>query len=107
MFDEAGVLRRFIMVFVNGEDVRLLQKLDTPLKDGDEIIITPATGRPPACSSTVSVRPRSSVTLPGNTSSLLIRDSASWLPRIRNTWVPAACSRANCPTRNRAVVIEV
>ncbi|MBI2890136.1 MAG: MoaD family protein [Nitrospirae bacterium] len=42
IFDEAGEIRRFINVFVNDEDVRFLQNLKTPVKDGDEISILPA-----------------------------------------------------------------
>lgn len=40
--DEAGELRRFINIYVNGEDVRFLQGLSTPLKPGDEVSIVPA-----------------------------------------------------------------
>ena len=40
--DEAGGLRRFVNVYVNGEDVRFLQGLATPLKPGDEVSIVPA-----------------------------------------------------------------
>ena len=35
-------LREFVNVFLNGEDVRFLQVLDTPTKSGDEISIVPA-----------------------------------------------------------------
>ncbi len=42
LLDESGNLRRFVNVYVNEEDVRFLQKLDTPLKDGDEVSIVPA-----------------------------------------------------------------
>ena len=42
LMDDAGELRRFVNVYVNEEDVRFLQKLDTPLKDGDEVSIVPA-----------------------------------------------------------------
>jgi molybdopterin synthase sulfur carrier subunit len=37
-----GQLRRFVNVYANEEDVRFLQGLDTPLKDGDEVSIVPA-----------------------------------------------------------------
>lgn len=37
-----GRLRRFVNVFVNGEDVRALDGTDTPVKDGDEVGIIPA-----------------------------------------------------------------
>lgn len=40
--DEQGDLRRFVNVFVNGEDVRFLSGLQTPLKAGDEVSIVPA-----------------------------------------------------------------
>lgn len=42
LLDDSGELRRFVNVYVNEEDVRFLQKLDTPLKDGDEVSIVPA-----------------------------------------------------------------
>jgi molybdopterin synthase sulfur carrier subunit len=40
--DESGEVRRFVNIYVNGEDVRFLQGLATPLKDGDEVSIVPA-----------------------------------------------------------------
>lgn len=40
--DENGTLRRFINIYVNGEDVRFLQSAETKLKDGDEVSIVPA-----------------------------------------------------------------
>ncbi len=40
--DEGGALRRFVNVYVNGEDVRFLQGLETELSDGDEVSIVPA-----------------------------------------------------------------
>ncbi|MBI4582565.1 MAG: MoaD family protein [Planctomycetes bacterium] len=42
IFDETGEIRRFILVSLNGEDIRTLQGQKTPVKDGDEIIIIPA-----------------------------------------------------------------
>jgi sulfur-carrier protein len=42
LLDDSGELRRFVNVYVNEEDVRFLQKLDTPIKDGDEVSIVPA-----------------------------------------------------------------
>ena len=35
-------LHRFVNVYVNDEDVRYLDKLDTALSDGDELSILPA-----------------------------------------------------------------
>jgi molybdopterin synthase sulfur carrier subunit len=40
--DEQGELRRFVNVYVNGEDVRFLSGLETELKTGDEVSIVPA-----------------------------------------------------------------
>ncbi len=40
--DEAGELRRFVNVYVNGEDVRFLAGLETALQAGDEVSIVPA-----------------------------------------------------------------
>ncbi len=40
--DEQGELRNFVNVYVNGEDVRFLQGIETPTKEGDEISIVPA-----------------------------------------------------------------
>ncbi len=40
--DEQGELRRFVNVYVNGEDVRFLSGLETPLEPGAEVSIVPA-----------------------------------------------------------------
>jgi molybdopterin synthase sulfur carrier subunit len=40
--DEAGQVRRFVNIFLNGEDIRFLQQLATPVKAGDELSIVPA-----------------------------------------------------------------
>ena len=37
-----GGLHKFVNVYVNDEDVRYLDKLDTKVSDGDEISILPA-----------------------------------------------------------------
>ncbi|WP_322797249.1 ubiquitin-like small modifier protein 1 [Tepidiforma sp.] len=42
MVDEAGQLRRFVNIYVNGDDVRFLDGMQTALKDGDEVSIVPA-----------------------------------------------------------------
>jgi molybdopterin synthase sulfur carrier subunit len=39
---EDGGLRRFVNVYVDGEDIRFLDGLDTPVEDGDELTILPA-----------------------------------------------------------------
>jgi sulfur-carrier protein len=40
--DEDGSLRRFINVYVNGDDIRFGDLLDTPVVDGQEVQILPA-----------------------------------------------------------------
>lgn len=40
--DPDGQIRRYMNVYVNDEDARLLQGINTPLKDGDEVSIVPA-----------------------------------------------------------------
>ena len=40
--DETGDLRRFVNVYVNGEDVRFQDGINTPLNAGDEVSIVPA-----------------------------------------------------------------
>jgi sulfur-carrier protein len=39
---EDGTLRRFVNVYVSGEDIRFQDGLDTQLNDGDEVTILPA-----------------------------------------------------------------
>ena len=39
---EDGGLRRFVNVYVSGEDIRFRDGLDTELSDGDEVTILPA-----------------------------------------------------------------
>jgi molybdopterin synthase sulfur carrier subunit len=40
--DEQGRIRRFVNIYVNGDDIRFLSGLETPVKDGDEVSIVPA-----------------------------------------------------------------
>ena len=39
---EDGDLRRFVNVYVGGEDIRFKDGLDTRIEDGDEVTILPA-----------------------------------------------------------------
>lgn len=39
--DDKGV-RRFVNIYANDEDIRFLENLDTPLKEGDSVQIVPA-----------------------------------------------------------------
>ena len=40
--DDQGQLRNFVNVYINGEDVRFLQGLETATTDGDEVSVVPA-----------------------------------------------------------------
>ena len=40
--DEGGEIRRFVNIYVNGDDVRFLEGTGTALKAGDEVSIVPA-----------------------------------------------------------------
>ena len=40
--DESGAVRRFVNIFVNGEDIRFQQNLDTAVRADDEVSIVPA-----------------------------------------------------------------
>lgn len=42
LLDENGELRYFVNLYLNNEDVRFLDGLDTPTKSGDELSIVPA-----------------------------------------------------------------
>jgi MoaD family protein len=39
---ENGQVRRFVNVYLNDEDIRYLDSLQTPVKDGDQLSIIPA-----------------------------------------------------------------
>ena len=39
---EDGHLRRFVNIYLNDEDIRYLDQLNTPVKDGDVVSILPA-----------------------------------------------------------------
>jgi molybdopterin converting factor small subunit len=42
LFNEEGKLRSFVNVYLNDEDIRYLEKTDTPVSDGDSITIIPS-----------------------------------------------------------------
>jgi molybdopterin synthase sulfur carrier subunit len=42
LLTEDGDLNRFVNVYVNGQDVRYLEGLDTPVADRDEVRLLPA-----------------------------------------------------------------
>jgi molybdopterin synthase sulfur carrier subunit len=42
LLDDAGNLRKFVIICVNGEDVRFLEDKLTPVGENDEVSIVPA-----------------------------------------------------------------
>lgn len=42
LFAEDGDLNRYVNIYLNDEDVRVLQGLDTAVSDGDTLVILPA-----------------------------------------------------------------
>ncbi|HEY1829829.1 MAG TPA: ubiquitin-like small modifier protein 1 [Acidimicrobiales bacterium] len=42
VFGEDGALHRFVNIYVNDDDVRYLDGLETPVPDGSEVSILPA-----------------------------------------------------------------
>jgi molybdopterin synthase sulfur carrier subunit len=42
LFGEDGELNRYVNVYLNDEDVRVLDGLDTAVKDSDTVVILPA-----------------------------------------------------------------
>ncbi len=42
IYDDDGQIRRFVNIYVAGEDIRFLKGEETPVKDGDEVSIVPA-----------------------------------------------------------------
>ena len=42
LFGEEGQLNRYVNVYLNDEDVRVLDGLDTPVGEGDTLVILPA-----------------------------------------------------------------
>ncbi len=42
LFGEDGALNRYVNVYLNDEDVRVLEGLDTSVKDSDTLVILPA-----------------------------------------------------------------
>lgn len=42
LLDDQGRKRKFVNIYVNGDDIRFLRQEATPLKDGDEVDIVAA-----------------------------------------------------------------
>src|SRR5229473_7919912 len=66
LYNEQGHLRSFVNVYVNDEDIRYLQKEQTPVQPGDTVSIIPsvAGGVPAADTDVRSIRPGHTKTEP-------------------------------------------
>ena len=42
LFDQEGQLRQFVNIYVNDEDIRFLNRLQTPVSGGDVVSVLPA-----------------------------------------------------------------
>jgi molybdopterin synthase sulfur carrier subunit len=42
LLDDKGEVRRFVNIYLNGDDIRFLDQLNSKVKDGDDISIVPA-----------------------------------------------------------------
>ena len=42
LFNEDGNLRPYVNIFLNQEEIRMLQGEDTPIRDGDRLMIVPS-----------------------------------------------------------------
>lgn len=42
LVDDDGQVRKFVNIYLNDEDIRFLERLETPVTDGDEVAILPA-----------------------------------------------------------------
>ena len=85
---EDGTLRRFVNVYVSGEDIRFQDGLDTALSDGDEVTILPAVAGGCVTRTPRTSRSRSSA---GGAA----RGSRSTRTRSRRRWSRSAASRSS------------
>jgi MoaD family protein len=42
LLEDTGAIQPFITIYLNDEDVRFMKELDTPVSDGDTVLILPA-----------------------------------------------------------------
>jgi len=42
LVDDDGDVRKFVNIYLNDEDIRFMERLETPVSDGDELAILPA-----------------------------------------------------------------
>jgi len=42
LYDDSGSIRKFLNIYLNDEDIRFMESVNTPVKDGDSISLIPA-----------------------------------------------------------------
>ena len=42
LYDDKGSIRKFLNIYLNDEDIRFMESLDTLVKDGDSVSLIPA-----------------------------------------------------------------
>ncbi|MBE9504601.1 MAG: MoaD/ThiS family protein [Proteobacteria bacterium] len=42
LYDDNGSIRKFLNIYLNDEDIRFMESLDTQVKDGDTVSLIPA-----------------------------------------------------------------
>ena len=42
LYDDKGAIRKFLNIYLNDEDIRFMESLETSVKDGDTIALIPA-----------------------------------------------------------------
>ena len=42
LYDDSGSIRKFLNVYLNDEDIRFMDGVDTELRDGDSVSLVPA-----------------------------------------------------------------
>src|SRR5437588_231004 len=92
LYGDGGALRNFVNVYVNDEDIRATERLETPVKNGDTISIVPAIAGGAAtekdastqgAAGEVSASVESASAVKSTSASAVERDAAS-LPSLSN-----------------------
>src|SRR2546423_2036330 len=84
LYGEQGALRNFVNVYVNDEDIRATERLETPVKDGDTISIVPAIAGGAAAEKDAGAPKPSSVSAVETASASAVERDAASLPSLSN-----------------------
>src|SRR5256714_9091446 len=84
LYGEQGALRNFVNVYVNDEDIRATERLETPVKDGDTISIVPAIAGGAAAEKDAGAPKPSSVSAVETASASAVDRDAAALPSLSN-----------------------